>query len=243
MFLELFLFHPTKLSKTYPFYFQNSFTEFFLPSPDGAEINGLWFRKQDPKGLILYFHGNADDLSRWGKVADDFLRLNYDVMMIDYRTFGKSTGKLSETALHADARMFYDHARQYFSAEKIVIYGRSLGSGIATRLASEVSAAQLILETPFYNLPELLLHYVPFIGDKIPWEYQFRSDRCIVEVTVPITIFHGTEDEVVPYKEGKKFEQLLGRRARFVTIEGGKHKNLSEYPLYHEVLEEVLAKN
>ncbi|MEZ4772474.1 MAG: alpha/beta fold hydrolase [Bacteroidia bacterium] len=243
MFLELFLFHPTKLSRTYTFSFQTPFSEFFLSAQDGAEINGLWFRMPDPKGLILYFHGNADDLSRWGKVANDFLCLNYDVMMIDYRGFGKSTGKRSEAALHADGKIFYEFARQYFSPEKIIIYGRSLGSGIATRLASELPAAKLILETPFYNLAELLLHYLPYIGDKIPWEYQFRSDKYILQVTVPITIFHGTADETVPYKEGEKFKKLLGNQIRFVTIDGGKHKNLSEYPLYHEVLAEVLSIN
>ncbi|MDX2250025.1 MAG: alpha/beta fold hydrolase [Bacteroidia bacterium] len=241
MFLDFFLFHPTKLSREHVFSFPVPFTEYFLKTPDGAEINVLWFHSPQPRGLILYFHGNADDLSRWGKMAEDFLHLNYDVMMMDYRGFGKSTGKLSESILHADGKIFYNHALQHFPAEKIVIYGRSLGTGIATRLAAEVPSAQLILETPFYNLPELLLRYIPFIGSKIPWAYQFRSDEYIQQVKVPLTIFHGTEDEVVPYKEGKKFEALLGERVRFVTLHGGKHKNLSEYPLYHEVLAEVLG--
>ncbi|MEZ4828943.1 MAG: alpha/beta fold hydrolase [Bacteroidia bacterium] len=241
MFLQLFLFHPEKLRQDYHFSFPWLCDEFFLTAPDGACIHGLRFPLPAPKGLILYFHGNADNLARWGQVAGDFLHLNYEVWMIDYRGFGKSTGRLSEDALHSDAAMFYDYALTVFPPEKIVIYGRSLGSALATRLASEVTSRQLILETPFFNLPELLLHYVPFIGDKIPWEYQFRSDLYIRKVDVPITIFHGTKDEVVPYGEGTKFEGLLGEKVLFITVEGGKHKNIGEYRLYHEVLESILG--
>lgn len=241
MFLEYFLFHPKKLPEDFTFDFPGNFTEFFLKTEEQTEINGLWFREENSRGLILYFHGNADNLIRWGKHAGDFRACGYDTMMIDYRGFGKSTGEPSEAAFHHDAERFYEYAIQHYSPENITIYGRSLGSAIATRLAAHVPSERLILETPFYNLPELLLHYLPWFGDKIPREYDFRSDIFIQQVTCPITIFHGTRDLVVPYSEGRKFVGLLGEKVKFHTIEGGGHKNLSDFPEYHQALGEALG--
>ncbi|NNE03974.1 MAG: alpha/beta hydrolase, partial [Eudoraea sp.] len=96
---EKLIFLPTKLPVDFEYSFQYPFEEVFLTAEDGAVLNALHFKNKDPKGVILYFHGNAGDLSRWGQIATYFVKKNYDVVIMDYRTYGKSTGVLSEEAL------------------------------------------------------------------------------------------------------------------------------------------------
>jgi uncharacterized protein len=230
---EWFIFHPEPLPQGHVFRFEQPFEEVWLEPESNARIHGLWFRQEQPQGLILYFHGNAGSLDRWGQYAADFTRLGYEVMMIDYRTFGKSTGPLSEGALHRDAFSAYRFARQHFKAEEIVLYGRSLGSGIATQLAAAVPARMLILETPFFNLRDVMQSYLPLMGrGAFPHAYGFRSDLFIQQVEIPIHIFHGTRDGVVPYREGYRFQELLQDRVDFLTLPGGGHHDLAQFPAY-----------
>ena len=134
---EKFIFLPTQLPEEYSYSFDNEFEEFFLTNPDGARLNALHFKTNKPKGVILYFHGNAGDLSRWGEIANRFLDFEYDVIVMDYRGYGKSTGKRSESSLFEDAQLFYEHTAKLFSKDDIVVYGRSLGCSIATHVASQ----------------------------------------------------------------------------------------------------------
>ena len=238
---EWFIFHPQSLPQDHIFRFEQDFEEFWLEENADARIHGLWFRQAAPRGLVLYFHGNAGSLDRWGKYAADFTRHGHEVMMIDYRTFGKSTGRLSEAALHRDAFAAYRFARQHFPAEEIVIYGRSLGSGLATQLAAAVPARMLILETPFFNLRDLMQAHLPLMGrDAFPGEYRFRSDIFIQQVQAPVYIFHGTSDGVVPYREGYRFKKLLGDRVAFLTLPGGSHHNLAEFSDYQARIGQLL---
>ena len=112
---EKLIFLPTSLSQNHEYQFSEPFEEFFLQSNDGARLNALHFKRKDPLGVILYFHGNAGNLDRWGEIGMSLSRsLNYDVVIMDYRTYGKSKGYLSEEALHADGQLFYDYvSKQY----------------------------------------------------------------------------------------------------------------------------------
>ena len=134
---EKILFRPTVLNQTHVFKFSNPFDELFLKSEDNAVINALHFKAEESKGVILYFHGNAGDLSRWGKITEYFVDKNYDVLVMDYRTYGKSTGALSEHALYGDAQLCYDFLKELYAEKDISVYGRSLGTGIATYIASK----------------------------------------------------------------------------------------------------------
>ncbi|NOY48554.1 MAG: alpha/beta hydrolase, partial [Chlorobi bacterium] len=107
-FQEKILFRPTVLTQDYKYNFSYPFEELFLKTEDDAVINALHFKARNSKGVILYFHGNAGDLSRWGTITEYFVSMNYDVLVMDYRTYGKSTGVLSEEALHKDAQMCYN---------------------------------------------------------------------------------------------------------------------------------------
>ena len=124
VFQEKLLFRPTVLAQDYTFQFSQAFEEVNLKTDDGAIINAVYFKVAQPKGVILYFHGNAGDLSRWGLITEYFVEKDYDVFVMDYRTYGKSTGKLSETVLYSDAQMCYDYLKARYSETDITLYGR-----------------------------------------------------------------------------------------------------------------------
>ncbi|WP_430966433.1 alpha/beta hydrolase [Spongiimicrobium sp. 2-473A-2-J] len=241
---EKLIFLPTRLPADYGYTFRSDFEELFLPTEDGARLNALHFKQPGSQGVILYFHGNAGDLSRWGTVAPLFMEKGYDVLVMDYRTYGKSTGKLSEAALHKDAQRFYDYLLQRYNENQIVLYGRSLGSGVAARLASGNQPAQLILETPYYSLMDVAQERFPFLPMKWLLKYKLPSHSYVQEVTCPITIFHGTDDRVVPYGSGQRlFEAIPGPQKRMYTIEGGGHNNLIDFRPYHDGIDTVLGQS
>lgn len=234
------VFQPTSLPSDFAFSFDTAHKEITLTTADGIELNGLYFPVEQPKGTILYLHGNADNLARWGQYAEDFTRLGFAVWMIEYRSYGKSgSGYLSDEHLYQDALTAYHWIAEQIPSQELIIYGRSLGSGLAVRLAASLPARQLILETPYYSVEDLIGRYLPFWKSGLTQNIAFASYQYIQEVAMPISILHGTADGVVPYAEGQKLAALVPE-ATFITIEGGRHKNLRTFELYHQALEDIL---
>ncbi len=232
---EKFIFLPSQLEQEYTYSFDEPFEEFFLEAEDGAKLNALHFKRQVPHGVLLYFHGNAGDLSRWGEIATYFVKKNYDVIIMDYRTYGKSSGNLSEEGLFSDADLFYEYALKSYDEKDIIVYGRSLGAAIATQLASKRNPKKLLLETPFFNLTNLAQDRFPWLPLKHLLKYRFESNKYIKNVRCPVSIFHGTEDSVVPYESGQKlFDIIENEQKRFYRIEHGDHNDLIEFSAFHE---------
>jgi len=241
-FQEQLIFLPTKLPQEYAYTFDTPFEELFLESSDGASLNALHFKSENPKGIILYFHGNAGDLSRWGEITSGFTQYNYDLLVMDYRTYGKSTGKLNEENLYSDAQLFYNFVKDRFPENEIILYGRSLGSAFATRLAAENDPKMLILESPFYNLKSVAKSRFPIVPVGLLIRYSFENNKYIKEVSCKTIIFHGTDDNVVPYKSGKKLYTTANPQngKQLVTIPDGGHNDLARFETYHKAIEAVL---
>jgi fermentation-respiration switch protein FrsA (DUF1100 family) len=238
---EKLIFLPTKLAADYEYQFSEPFEELFLEAEDGARLNAVHFKIENPKGLILYFHGNAGDLSRWGEIASELIKYHYDVLIMDYRSYGKSTGVMSEQNLFNDATLFYNHALKFYAEEDIIIYGRSLGTALATFVASENNPRKLILETPFYNLEEIAKKRFPFLPVKYLLNYRFLSNNYIEAARCPVVIFHGTKDNIVPFESGKSLSELVPKDSlTFVSIEGGEHNNLINFEEYRQGIEAAL---
>ncbi len=214
-----------------------------MPTGDGNEVNGLWFKANNSRGVILYFHGNAGSLAGWGYISQDILPLGYDLLITDYRSYGKSSGKLSPEGLFQDAESWYNFLLDHYDASEIVLYGRSLGTGIATYLASREKANALILETPFYSMSHLAAHHVPWLPHKLILQYDFSSYKYAKEVNCPVLILHGDRDNIVPLKSGEKLATVFNpSQVTFSVIQGGNHNNLSSFEAYHENLERFLKK-
>ena len=237
---EKLLFFPTVLEQDYVFKFSKPFEELFLKTENNAVINAIHFKVENPKGAILYFHGNAGDLSRWGLIAEYFVEKQYDVLIMDYRTYGKSTGKLSEQALYNDAEYCYDYLKEHCAEDSVTLYGRSLGTGIATYLASKNKPKQLILETPYYSIADVAKSRFPMFPVEKLLKYKLPTYQYTQKASCPITIFHGTNDLVVPYASAEKLLKLNIENLNFITIDGGNHNNLIEYELYHKQINNIL---
>jgi uncharacterized protein len=231
------IFQLTKLNASHKFVFTQPYDEYFIKTPDSVKLNALHFRTEKTcKGLIVYFHGNADNLQRWGKYATDFTSLGYDILMVDYRGYGKSTGKPNEKALYEDASLVWQWAKDSFHYDRWVIYGRSLGSAVATHLAKEVKPDILGLETPFANLRfTRLARVIP-----LKLKYKFSNLNHLQGIECKKFIFHGTRDWVVPLRSAQQLKPLLSDSDQFIIIEKGGHKNLNEFELYRIKLAELL---
>lgn len=238
---SLFIFHPKKLHGDYNFDFPIPFKEVNIPVTKEKNISIVQFTVPDSarKGVVLYFHGNRENIKRYAKYAPLFTKNQYEVWMIDYPGYGKSTGKRSEKVLYEDALTFYKMANSRFPAEKIIIYGKSLGTGIASQLAMVRDCQRLILETPYYSMDALARHYFPIYPVMPLSKYSIPTHEYFEFIGEPITIFHGTRDRVVPYKHSK---WLLKKKpgVELITIEKGKHNNLVEFPVFINKLDSLL---
>jgi fermentation-respiration switch protein FrsA (DUF1100 family) len=240
---ENLIFYPEKLPSDYKFTFPGRFEELAW-DVDGVKINALHFRAEHSKGVVLYFHGNAGSLRDWGDVAGDFTVLGYDIVIPDYRGYGKSTGKIkNEAMLHQDAAVAYGYLQKQYRENEIVLYGRSIGSGPAVYLAKSEKPRMLILEAPFYSMRDVAHYHYPFLPiGLIDWilRYPMRCDLWIPEVACPIYLFHGTKDEIVPHSSSEKLLRLIKAKAELITIEGAKHNDLSEFKLYRDQLGRIM---
>jgi len=240
---ERMIFFPEVLPLDFRFVFPVPFEEINLKVED-ATINALHFKKTGSKGVIIYFHGNAGNLSSWGYVAPDFLSRGYDVFIIDYRGYGKSTGRIiSEQMLHDDAAAIYTYVKGVYPEDRIILYGRSIGTGIACRLAMENKPHMLILESPYFSLKDIANRFIPFLPEALIdtiFKYPLRTDLWIPHVACPIYLFHGTEDEIIPFDASTRLVHLIHAEHELFATPGGGHNDLIEYPLYHEGLDRIL---
>lgn len=228
LFQERLIFFPDKLPQAYTFEFEQPFEEHNYTMGDDAVINALLFKAASPKGVVFYHHGNAGSLEKWGEVAASMLVYGYDVLIYDYRGYGKSTGERSMQALLEDAQTIYNSLALQYKEDQIIIYGRSLGTGIATWVASQNQPGRLILESPYYSLTHVARYHFPIYPQSKLLRYPFPTYRYINDVKCPIFMFHGEEDGVVPFRSGKKLEEAVMQKANltFVAIPGGGHNDL-----------------
>lgn len=233
------VFRPEPLAADFRFEFPQTFSEINLPV-DGATLNALHFSTSNPKGVVLFFHGNAGSLRRWGEVAESFTTRGYDLYIFDYRGYGKSTGKIaSEKQLLDDADQVYRYVSQRYAAQNIVLYGRSLGTGLAAQIALRHPANMLILETPYVSLKDLTAQFYPLVPGFL-LKYPLRTDLALPKIKIPVYLFHGTADEVIPYESSQRILPLIRSPKELVTIPGGAHNGLRLTPVYNAALDRFL---
>ena len=240
---ERLIFHPTKLAADHKFETALPHVERIV-NVDGLDIHSLHFPvKGETRKAMLFFHGNAGSLHDWSFVAQEIVdKTGWPVWIMDYPGYGKSEGSItSEEQLHRIAEIFGAMAKQELAPNgKLVVYGRSIGSGIAAKLAAgNPSVAGLILESPYFSLKDLVSKVVPWAPLFI-LKYTFRTDEWLPKVDAPVLIVHGTGDGTIPYEQGRRLSQL-SKRVRFASVNNGGHNDLSEFPEYWKALKEYLA--
>lgn len=240
-FQERFIFFPKVLPADYKFQFNGDYQEKVLTAGD-AQVHSLLFKVPSPRGMILYFHGNAGAMDSWGEVASELSqKTGCNVWMVDYPGFGKSTGSVrSQQQLLDIAQAFVNEVRRDYPDLRLFIYGRSVGSGIAVKTAMHNKVDGLILETPYtslYEMAKLRFSWFP----QILLKYSMPSAQWIQNVEAPILIVHGDHDQVIPAGMGYKLSQA-SHRSTYVLIPGGNHNNLSEFGAYWDAVMSIIKR-
>ena len=242
IFQKQLIFQGKLLPQDYKFSFSLPHEEINLTAKDGTKINAIYIKTSEtPKGVVLYFHGNADNLQRWANYHTDFTQRGYDFFAIDYRSYGKTKGSPEFENLYSDARVAYDFVKRKYPTEQIILYGRSLGTGIATHLATTATAQRLILETPYNTIRSVMS--TSFIPLYMPFslKYPLENVHSLPQVPIPVTVFHGTKDELIAYELAEKLRPVLKENDTFITIPGGGHKNLTDFSEFQEGLDTFLG--
>ncbi|WP_340202116.1 alpha/beta hydrolase [Ascidiimonas sp. W6] len=239
-FQENLIFHPQKLEKGYQFQFHPDFKEYYFKTDDGNLLHGILFKAANSKGLIFYLHGNARSLKSWGSVAKTYTDLNYDVFILDYRGFGKSEGTIDgEEQLFKDNQLVYDVLKNKYKEQQITILGYSIGTGLASKLASDNQPKQLILQAPYYSLTDLVQHMLPFVPTAI-LKYKFETSQYLKKCRLPIFVFHGDIDEVIYYGSSLKLKKQFDTQIQLITLEGQSHNGITANKQYQEELKSIL---
>jgi uncharacterized protein len=238
---ERLIFQPTTLPANYQFHFDQRFEEIEVAVPGGA-LDALLFRQAAPRGLVFYLHGNGGDLTSWTTGLEFYRRINYDLFMVDYRGYGKSTGRIeSETQLHADVRAAWEAIAPRYRGMPIVIFGRSLGTGLAATLAAQVDPTLVVLVTPFTSLAAAGKRRYPFAPEFLV-KYPLRTDEVIGAVRSPVLLVAGTRDELTPLADSEQLQALAPAKVELLVVGGAAHNNIHQFPAYIDGLAERLIK-
>ena len=237
---EKFIFKPEKLHKDFIYKYDAPFRELNFEVEKGVTINGLHFHVKEPKGLILYFHGNTRSIKGWAKYARDFYRYQYDVVLVDYRGFGKSTGKRSEKEMLNDMQFVYETLAKQYPEQHLIVYGRSMGSGFASKIASDNKPRYLILDAPYFSFKKVAERFMPMLPHRLTLRFQLRTDKWIGQVSCHTYILHGTKDWLIPLKHSEQLQAINPRMITLIRIIGGRHNNLPSFPEYHNFIRDIL---
>jgi alpha-beta hydrolase superfamily lysophospholipase len=242
---DYILLKPEKFSKDHAFHFDAPFQEMNIAFNETDTMNLVKFFPKDPvrKGVVLYFHGNKQNIERYAKFVNSFTKNGYEVWMEDYPGFGKSTGARTEKKILDQALVVQKMALAKYGADSIILYGKSFGTGIAAYVASQSNCKRLILETPYYSIPDVFAAYAFIYPTQRMITYKIPTNEYLLEVNYPVSIFHGTNDWVIPYRCASKLKKVLKPTDEFITIENGSHNNLNDFPLFRQKLDSLLRKN
>lgn len=238
---DFFFFRPEKLPKNFQYKYPFPFEEVHFEMEDGGTVNGIYFEVPNSLGVVYYLKGNSKSVKGWGKFARDFLGKGYDFFMVDYRGFGKSKGKRSEQILYQDAQHIYKWLANRYGEDKMVVLGRSFGSGVAARVASWNQPAMLILDSPYYSFKKLIQRHGFILPLRWLLRYIIPTNQFLKVATCPIHIIHGTKDNLIPYAHGKLLAEEFPDKVEFHSIKGGHHNDLPEFPEFHETLYTILT--
>jgi len=234
-------FHPQPVGINEKYDLKLPYREVNIPYSSNSNLNIIQFPAgNNTRGVVLYFHGNRKNISYYARFAPEFTRNGYEVWMMDYPGFGKSTGEFSEQLIYDWALQMYKLSRIKYSPDSIIIYGKSMGTGIAAQLASVRDTRRLILETPYYSMPSIVGQYAPMYPVKQMIHFKIPTYEYLQKVTAPVTIFHGTSDGVIRYSNASRLKPYLKLGDEFIAIEGGGHNDLHEFKSFQQKLDSVL---
>lgn len=208
----------------------------------GARLHALHLQRPDARGLVFFLHGNAGNLASWFVNAEFYRRADFDLFMLDYRGYGRSTGRIaSEAQLMADVRAAWRQVAPAYAGRPCVVYGRSLGTGLAAQLAVDVNPALTVLVSPYRSMAALA-------GEQFPWvptallRYPLRTDTVVARIEGPLWLVHGERDTLIPAAHSEALREAAGAGARLLRVPRAGHNDVHEFDDYLEGLRAELGR-
>ncbi|WP_242086538.1 alpha/beta hydrolase [Aestuariivivens sediminis] len=234
------IFEPVKLTSTYEFKLSLGTKEINIEVEKGIFLNGFLYEKEENKLLMIYFQGNAKNLQNFLDNHSMVLNWGYNVLVTDYRSFGKSNGKLSgQSQMYDDADKIYDYGILLgYKPQNIILYGYSMGTAMAGYLASTKEAKALILESAFSSIPE-----IGWVGNKAP-NYELNTAEKAKQINIPTLLIHGDKDNVIsPDHSQRIFGNLRSSKKKRIVLQNGGHGDLRKRPEYQMLINEFVNQN
>ena len=227
---EALLFAPQRLPQDHVFKFGDDVQERWVEVP-GARLNALHLQLPNPKGVVFFLHGNSGNLQSWFVNTDFYRRANFDMFMIDYRGYGKSSGSIqSQAQLESDVLAAWNQMAPQYAGKRRVVFGRSIGTGLASSLAARVQPEQTVLVSPYESMLALAQQHYPWVPAAL-LRYPLRSDLVVPQLQGALLLAHGEQDTLIPPVHSQKLQQLLPN-AKLTLVPGAGHNDLQRFDVY-----------
>lgn len=222
VFQEKMIFFPGKRIVDTPETIGLQYEDVYLVTDDETKIHGWYVPHPDAKATLLFFHGNAGNISHRLDSVSIFRGLGLSVFIIDYRGYGRSGGRPSEQGTYKDAQAAWNYLvdERRLRPDEIIVFGRSLGGGVAAGLAARVSPAAVILESTFTSIKELGKHYYPYLPVSWIARVRYPVDEDISSFNCPVLVIHSEQDDVVPFRHGQRLFATAREPKMFLPISG-----------------------
>jgi len=226
-----YLYYPTALRREAPLPpWAGDAEEVWLAADDGHEIHALWWPAPDGRPTLLFLHGNAQSVFEWSLVREDLAALECGLLLLDYPGYGKSSGDPTEDGCYAAGRA----ALRWLLDERglppaqVVVFGKSLGGGVATEIVRGQTLGGLILESTFRSIPSVARKLLPMVAtDAVLSTERYESLARIGEVAMPLLVVHGDRDELIPYEEGQALFDAAPEPKQLYAVAGAGHNDVS----------------
>ncbi len=234
------IYHPDRQLTGAPADRGLAFEDVTLDTADGESIHGWYVPAAESASHVLFFHGNAGNISHRLDTVEILHRMGHAILIVDYRGYGRSSGRPSEAGTYADAAAAWDYLRDTLGVEpqRIVVYGRSLGGAVAVWLAANRTPAGLIIESTFTHMADMGAHHYPYLPARALTRIHYDSLSRMPSVRCSVFGAHSDEDEIVPFHLGKKLADSARNLALFVTLKGSHNDSfLRGGAAYHRALD------
>lgn len=233
------LFFPDRRLHATPAQWGFDYEDVTFHTEDGVQLHGWYVPSAGASRVLLFFHGNAGNISHRGDSVAIFNRLGLDVFIFDYRGYGRSDGQPGEAGLYRDAAAAWRYltGTRGFEDREVILFGRSLGGAVAANLAAEVPAGGLILESTLSSARDVANAVFPVLSRLVLLRYNFDTLAAVRRASCPLLVLHSRDDEVMPFRLGEKVYAAAGEPKRFVEISGDHNSGfLRSQPEYEAAL-------
>ncbi len=242
---QYFYFQPKLLARNHQFTFAKNLKheETKLAFDKETVVDIIKFLPADTaRGIVIFFHGNRYNVEHYSSYAPYFTKHGYECWMPDYPGYGRSTGELNVATLEELSIQLYKMARAKYPPGQIIIYGKSMGTGLAAYLAAKRDCRHLILETPYYSLSSLTGNYLFFLPVQLLLKYNLETRKYLKDITAGITVLHGDKDELIPVTNAASLLPYMKENDAFYVLPEGRHNTLPRYPMYHHVIDSIMRR-